>query len=107
MKRFSSLAAIGLGVFLLVGPVRAAGPSDAPPTAAAGPSQPAKPLSYLSVSEDLQDMRYRHLWIAYGVVWFLVFAFVWRTWKLQRTTSDELDDLRGRIADLEEGKGDG
>jgi CcmD family protein len=48
-----------------------------------------------------EDMKYRHLWLAYGAIWLLVFGFVWRTWGRQRDTARELEDLRRRLATLE------
>lgn len=105
MKRSDTLAALCLGALLLTGPAALAQDAPPPPSMAASEAPAGnKPVTWLDADDKLQDMRYRHLWIAYGVVWFLVFGFVWRTWNLQQTTSKELDDLRGRIADLEENR---
>ena len=48
-----------------------------------------------------EELRYKHLWIAYSMVWILVFVFVLRTWKLNNTTTAELDSLKRRLAKLE------
>lgn len=56
-------------------------------------------------ASDSEAMKYPNLWIAYGVVWVLVFGFVWRTWKQQESTDRELSDLRQRLKLLEERHG--
>ena len=56
-------------------------------------------------AQRLDEMRYRHLWIAYGLIWFLVFFFMFRTHKLGRETSGELDELKRRLAELERSDG--
>ena len=48
-----------------------------------------------------EELRYKHLWVAYSMVWILVFVFVLRTWKLNNTTTAELDSLKRRLAKLE------
>ena len=56
-------------------------------------------------AERLESMRYRHLWIAYGAIWLIIFVFVFRTWKMNQTTSSELERLKARLADLENSDG--
>ncbi|MEE2755806.1 MAG: hypothetical protein VYA30_04060 [Myxococcota bacterium] len=48
-----------------------------------------------------EELRYKHLWIAYAMVWIVIFTFVFRTWKLNNKTSDELALLKSRLAKLE------
>ena len=52
-------------------------------------------------TERIEALRYKNLWIAYGAIWFLVFGFVYRTWKRSELTATELDDLKRRLAQLE------
>lgn len=52
-------------------------------------------------AERLEALRYRHLWIAYGAIWLIIFGFVWRTWRQGNATAGELDNLRKRLAELE------
>lgn len=54
-------------------------------------------------SDQLEDLRYKHLWIAYGIIWLSVFGFVLRTWKRSQETARELDGLKARLAELESG----
>ena len=49
----------------------------------------------------LESMRYRHLWLAYGFIWLIVFLFMFRTWKLHQSNSVELDALTRRLKALE------
>ena len=49
----------------------------------------------------LESMRYRHLWLAYGFIWVVVFIFVFRTWKLHQSNRGELDALTRRLKALE------
>ena len=49
----------------------------------------------------LESMRYRHLWLAYGFIWLVVFLFVFRTWKLHQGNSAELEALTRRLKALE------
>ncbi len=84
--------------------------NDAPAAAATeGQATPAaepegKVIDTFEASAELEPMRYRHLWIAYSAIWFLVFFFMFRTWKTSQATAAQLDGLKRRLADLE-GKG--
>lgn len=49
----------------------------------------------------LESMRYRHLWLAYGFIWLIVFVFMFRTWKLHQSNRVELDALTRRLKALE------
>ena len=49
----------------------------------------------------LEDMRYEHLWMAYGAIWLIIFLLVFRTWKQGERTATELEDLKSRLAELE------
>lgn len=68
---------------------------------------PGKVVDTFQTSAELEPMRYRHLWIAYSAIWFLVFFFMFRTWKNSQRTAAELDGLKRRLADLEGKGGDG
>lgn len=62
-------------------------------------AQPEQVTQFEAVANE--SMKYRHLWIAYGAIWALIFGFVWRTWSRQRATAAELEDLRRRLGALE------
>ncbi len=98
-----ALAGAALMMPLAVGAQETEAPAAAAPATVDAPPPPAQ--SAFQVSEELEAMRYRHLWIAYGVIWLFVFGFVWRNWKLERATSRELAALEARIGDLEGGAG--
>lgn len=76
-------------------------PSGMPASAELGDAAPAKVAETFEASPHLEPMRYRHLWIAYGAIWLLVFVFVFRTWRTSQQTSAELDGLKRRLAELE------
>ena len=69
-----------------------------------GESQVKTPSKF-ERAQRLDEMRYRHLWIAYGLIWFLVFFFMFRPHQLGRETSGELDELKRRLAELERSDG--
>ncbi|MEE2786022.1 MAG: hypothetical protein VX589_01710 [Myxococcota bacterium] len=71
---------------------------------AAGPKTTQTPEAF-ERTQRLETMRYRHLWIAYGAIWFIIFFFVFRTWRLNQSTSSELERLKSRLADLESNHG--
>jgi hypothetical protein len=56
---------------------------------------------FAAAEERSEALRYRHLWIAYGMIWLIVFVFVFRTWKMNQSTTSELQALKRRIAKLE------
>ena len=76
------------------------------------PSEKAKSAKPVEASvekfekaERLESMRYRHLWVAYGAIWLIIFLFVFRTWKMNQATSAELERLKARLNDLETSNG--
>ena len=103
---------LGLLVVFTVGPAWADDKSKAPATAVA-PEQSSATPSKTSTAKvrntpdsfertaRLESMRYRHLWLAYGFIWLIVFLFVFRTWKLNQSNSVELDALTRRLKALE------
>jgi hypothetical protein len=62
------------------------------------------PRDLEAVEARKDDLRHRHLWIAYSLVWFTIHGFVFATWRQTRSTANELDELRARLAELD---GDG
>lgn len=52
--------------------------------------------------ERLEEMRYKHLWLAYSFVWIIVFVFIRQTWQRNQATVQRLDELKTRLAKLEE-----
>lgn len=49
----------------------------------------------------LESLRYKHLWIAYSLVWLIIFGFMRATWKRGQSVESRLDELKARLADLE------
>ena len=64
-----------------------------------------KPTTFVP-SERLENMRYRHLWLAYAFVWLFVFLFIFRTWQMNQKTTEELAQVRAKLAALEAKDGD-
>lgn len=80
------------------------GAAGASPAAAQDPAAqeaaPEMPDAFAK-AERLEALRYQHLWIAYGAIWLIVFAFVFRTWRSSTALTGELDGLKARLAELE------
>ena len=105
MKKMTAKVVIAL-LLSLGGLAHAQAPSPSVTNAAPSVDKGKTPKKF-ERAERLEEMRYRHLWIAYGFIWFLVFFFMFRTHKLGRETSKELDELRRRLAELEASDGAG
>lgn len=56
----------------------------------------------LAKEQRLEDLRYKHLWIAYSIVWLVIFMFIRNTWKRSEAVAERLDELKTRIKRLEE-----
>jgi len=80
----------------------AAGAAEA---AAAGEAGAQTPESFAK-AKRLEEMRYKHVWIAYAAFWLIAFVFIFRTWRQSQATGRELDALKARLADLEARNGD-
>lgn len=81
--------------------------AQAPAEKPAATAEAPKPVvEQFQASADLEPMRYRHLWIAYSAIWFLVFFFMFRTWKNSEKTTAELEVLKRRLSELEGRDGD-
>ena len=52
-------------------------------------------------AEALEDLRYRHLWIAYALIWFMVFWFIFRTHRLANQGQASIDSLKEKLLSLE------
>lgn len=52
--------------------------------------------------QRLEDLRYKHLWIAYSLVWVVIFLFIRQTWQRSQAVAGRLDELKTRLAALEE-----
>ncbi|MAD60097.1 MAG: hypothetical protein CMH49_01105 [Myxococcales bacterium] len=50
----------------------------------------------------LEDLRYKHLWIAYSMVWIVIFVFIRQTWQRSQAVSGRLEELKSRLIALEE-----
>lgn len=103
--------ALGLAAACLLSPAGASlAQPAAPVSAAASAAAPGHPAAVATQApakarfeqaERAEDLRYRHLWIAYAIIWLLVFGFAVRTWQRTRDTGAELDELKRRLAELE------
>ena len=54
---------------------------------------------------EMQDMRHRHLWLAYGALWAIAFAFIWRTTRRQQGADRALMELESRLDAWERERG--
>lgn len=52
-------------------------------------------------AEALESLRYRHLWIAYALIWFMVFWFIFRTHRLANQGQASIDSLKEKLLSLE------
>ena len=50
----------------------------------------------------LESLRYKHLWIAYSMVWIVIFVFIRQTWQRSQAVSRRLEELKSRLIALEE-----
>lgn len=85
MRRSKTLCALVLGLGLLF----------------AGTAYADDPRDPEAVAERKSELRHKHLWIAYSLIWFTIHGFVFATWRRTRATAGELDELRARLAELE------
>jgi len=76
-------------------------PKAAPKGAMAAPADKPDAAPQFVRDPALEEMRYQHLWVAYGAIWLIIFFFVFRTWRQGERTAGELEDLKQRLADLE------
>ena len=53
----------------------------------------------------LEELRYKHLWIAYGLIWLIIFIFMLRTYRVGRENRETLDALKSRLLQLEQKDG--
>jgi hypothetical protein len=51
--------------------------------------------------QRLETLRYRHLWIAFSLVWLITLLFVYRTWQRSQAVALRLDELKSRLAQIE------
>ena len=51
--------------------------------------------------QRLEALRYRHLWIAFSLVWLITLVFVYRTWQRSQAVASRLDELKARLAQVE------
>ena len=61
----------------------------------------AEPVTQFVADANLDAMKYRHLLIAYAVIWFLIMAFVARTARRQADLKRDLDALAARVDEME------
>lgn len=51
--------------------------------------------------ERLNDLRYKHLWIAYSLVWLIIFVFIRGTWRRSQAVEENVKSLQSRLEKLE------
>lgn len=51
----------------------------------------------LAKEQRLEELRYKHLWIAYSVVWLVIFFFLRSTWKRSEAVAARLEELKERV----------
>ena len=77
-------------------------PVTDPTTGSADAMKAREPsASELAKEQRLEDLRYKHLWIAYSIVWLVIFMFIRSTWKRSEAVAARLDELKGRVKRLE------
>jgi len=64
-----------------------------------------KPYASPASSPELEALRYKHLWIAYSLIWLIVFLFMYRTYKVGTSNRESLEALKSRLALLEKQDG--
>ena len=65
-------------------------------------SKAAKDAFNSAKEERLEDLRYKHLWIAYSLVWIIIFLFIRQTWQRSTHVTQRLDELKARLGKLED-----
>lgn len=60
-----------------------------------------RPTAAPAESTELEALRYKHLWIAYSLIWLIVFLFMYRTYKVGTSNRESLEALKSRLARLE------
>lgn len=66
------------------------------------PKKAAKSQFDSEKEQRLEDLRYKHLWIAYSFVWIIIFIFIRQTWSRSQAVSSRLEELKVRLIKLEE-----
>lgn len=65
-------------------------------------AQTTEPVDkFVAEGDALEAMKYRHLWIAYAVIWLLIMVFVWRTARRQADLKKDLEHLSARVDEME------
>ena len=75
--------------------------NNEPSSVESGYGKPAAASVDPAVEQSLEELRYKHLWIAYGVIWLIIFVFMYRTYRVGTTNRDSLEALKNRLASLE------
>ena len=74
-------------------------------TAATKSTDVYRPVDTKEREAALESLRYKHLWIAYGLIWLIIFLFMYRTYQVGRRNRETLDTLKTRLAQLEKRDG--
>jgi len=79
--------------------------ADEPAGASAAERAPQVTAFQATSEAEMQDMRHRHLWLAYGALWAIAFAFIWRTTRRQQGADRALKELESRLDAWERERG--
>ena len=106
MIKYLRLFSAVFGILLTSGAVFAQG--NAPATGQDEPQVTSKSAAKQQTearaavrAEALENLRYRHLWIAYALIWFIVFWFIFRTHRLTNQGQASIDSLKEKLLSLE------
>ncbi len=67
--------------------------------------EPTEPVRQFAAAEAaLEEMKYRHLWLAYGAIWLFIMALVARTAKRQAGLAKDLQALSLRVEEMEKAR---
>ena len=76
----------------------------APATSTAQTSTSQNDPNAFKKEQRLEELRYRHLWIAFSLVWLITLVFVYGTWQRSQAVASRLDELKARLAQVEKEK---
>lgn len=74
------------------------------PAVGAAQEAAASAAAVTQFEPGLEEMKYRHLWLAYGAIWLVIMALVWRTSRRQAELKQDLAALQGRVDEMEKNR---
>ena len=48
-----------------------------------------------------EELRYKHLWFAYSLVWLIIFIFIRKTWRRSQEVEQRIIELQNRLSKIE------